>query len=126
MIILRNKYKEIPYNSENVNKYKSSNNLLRHAKTDKDVSGIMLIDKNTEDLIGYCAWKNDYIIALEVLENYKGNGFGDILLEKAIKSGCNKLSVSKKNTVALNLYKKHKFITSRNINDKVIEMELEL
>lgn len=126
MIILRNKYKEIPYNSENVNKYKSDDNLLRHARVGKGVDGIMLIDKNTEDLIGYYAWENDYIVALEVLSDYKENGFGDILLEKAIMSGCNKLSVSKKNTVAINLYKKHKFTISRNINDKVIEMELKL
>ncbi len=124
MIILRNKYKEIPYNSENVNKYKSDNNLLRHAKTDKDVTGIMFIDKNTEDLIGYCAWKDNYIVALEVLEDYRGKGYGDVLLEKAIKSGCNKLSVSKNNTVAINLYKKHKFTYDKDINEKVIEMKL--
>ena len=42
MIILRlkNKVKEIPYNNkENDLKYKSSNNLLRHARTDKECTG---------------------------------------------------------------------------------------
>ena len=124
MIILRKQYKEIPYNKENIEKYKSSDNLLKHARSDKNTDGIMLLDKNTNDLIGYIAWENDYIIALEVLSDYRGSGFGDILLEKAIKSGCNKLSVSKKNTVAINLYKKHGFIIDKNINDKVVEMKL--
>lgn len=124
MIILRNKYEEIPYNSDNVKKYKSNNNLLRHAKINKDTKGIMLVDKSTKSLIGYCAWENDYIVALEVLSDYRGKGYGDVLLEKAIKSGCNKLSVSKKNTVAINLYKKYGFKHTKDINEKVIEMKL--
>lgn len=124
MIILRKQYKEIPYNKENIEKYKSKNNLLKHARSDKNTEGIMLVDKNTNDLIGYIAWEDNYIIALEVLSDYRGSGFGDILLEKAIKSGCSKLSVSKKNTVAYNLYKKYGFKQTKDINDKVIEMEL--
>jgi ribosomal protein S18 acetylase RimI-like enzyme len=124
MIILRKQYKEIPYNKENIEKYKSKNNLLKHARSDKNTEGIMLIDKNTNDLIGYIAWEDNYIIALEVLSDYRGSGYGDILLEKAIKSGCSKLSVSKKNTVAINLYKKYGFKRTKDINDKVIEMEL--
>ena len=124
MIILRKQYKEISYNKENIEKYKSSDNLLKHARSDKNTEGIMLIDKNTNNLIGYIAWEDNYIIALEVLSDYRGSGFGDILLEKAIKSGCSKLSVSKKNTVAINLYKKYGFKHTKDINDKIIEMEL--
>lgn len=124
MIILRKQYKEIPYNKENIEKYKSKDNLLKHARSDKNTEGIMLLDKNTNDLIGYIAWEDNYIIALEVLSDYRGSGYGDILLEKAIKSGCSKLSVSKKNTVAINLYKKYGFKHTKDINDKVIEMEL--
>lgn len=124
MIILRKQYKEIPYNKENIEKYKSKDNLLKHARSDKNTEGIMLVDKNTNDLIGYIAWEDNYIIALEVLSDYRGNGFGDILLEKAIKSGCSRLSVSKKNTIAINLYKKYGFKQTKDINDKVIEMEL--
>lgn len=90
----------------------------------KDTKGIMLVDKSTKSLIGYCAWENDYIVALEVLSDYREKGYGDVLLEKAIKSGCNKLSVSKNNTVAINLYKKHKFTYDKDINGKVIEMKL--
>ena len=104
-------------------KYKSKDNLLKHARSDKNTEGIMLLDKNTNNLIGYIAWEDNYIIALEVLSDYRGSGFGDILLEKAIKSGCSKLSVSKKNTVAINLYKKYGFKHTKDINDKVIEME---
>ncbi len=124
MIILRKQYKEIPYNKENIEKYKSSDNLLKHARSDKNTDGIMLVDKNTNDLIGYIAWEDNYIIALEVLSDYRGSGFGDILLEKAIKNGCSMLSVSKKNTVAINLYKKYGFKRTKDINDKVIEMKL--
>lgn len=124
IIILRKQYKEILYNKENIEKYKSKDNLLKHARFDKNTKGIMLVDKNTNDLIGYIAWEDNYIIALEVLSDYRGSGFGNILLEKAIKSGCSKLSVSKKNIVAINLYKKYGFKHTKDINDKVIEMEL--
>ena len=75
MIILKNiKLKEIPYNQENINKYKSNNNLLRHARYIKGLTnGIFLLD-SSDNLVGYIAWEKDTIIALEVMSNYRNNG----------------------------------------------------
>ena len=84
-------------------------NLLRHARTGKDCSGLMLVSRNKKDLIGYIGWQGDMIIALEVSEDYRGLGYGDYLLKKAINSGCTKLTVSEKNLRAINLYQKNGF-----------------
>ena len=109
MIVKRSLVEEIPYNKENVIKYKSPNNLLKHARVDKDCSGLMLVSRGKKDLIGYIGWQGDMIIALEVSEDYRGLGYGDYLLKTAIKSGCTKLTVSEKNLRAINLYQKNGF-----------------
>lgn len=106
MIIKRKlKYKEFPYSQELINKYKSKENMLSHAryipgKTD----GIFLVD-NGNNLVGYIGWEGDTIISLEVSENYRKQGIGTYLLKKAIENGITNLTVSKKNTEAINLYK---------------------
>ena len=107
MIILRNKeeYTEIPYNQENIDKYKSKDNLLRHARYIKGITdGLFLVDKNS-NLVGYIAWENDTIIALEVSNNYRGKGIATKLLSIANNKGANKLTVNKNNTKAIQLYK---------------------
>lgn len=64
MIILKNnKLKEIPYNQENIDKYKSKDNLLRHARYIKGLTnGIFIVDEDSS-LVGYIAWEGDTIIA---------------------------------------------------------------
>lgn len=102
-------YKELPYNQENIRKYKSIDNLLRHARYLPGKSdGVFLVTPG-EELIGYVGWEGDCVIALEVAKNFRGLGFGDILIEKAIDSGCKKLTVDTNNSKAINLYKKHGF-----------------
>lgn len=105
---LKNNVKEIPYNKENVLKYKSPDNLLRHARTDDGCTGVMLISGNR--LIGYVGWQGEMIIALEVTGSFKGQGYGEYLVRRAIESGCTRLSVDSKNTAAINLYKKLGFV----------------
>lgn len=105
MIVKRKQYREILYTKEAVEKYKSPNNLLRHAKIGSDIEGVMFVSKDKDDLIGYCAWEGDYIVALEVVSEYRGNKFGEELLKRAIDSGCKKLSVNKNNIPAIELYK---------------------
>lgn len=112
---------EIPYNKENVIKYKSRDNLLRHARTDKDCTGIMLVSNNK--LVGYIGWQGKMIIALEVTESYRGLGYGEYLLKKAISSGCTSLTVDKNNIPAINLYKKLGFHVTLE-NGKRLTMEL--
>jgi ribosomal protein S18 acetylase RimI-like enzyme len=124
MIVKRKQYREIQYTKEAVEKYKSPDNLLRHAKIGPDVEGVMFVSKNRNDLIGYCAWKGDYIVALEVLSKYREKGFGEKLIRTAIKSGCKKLSVSRNNQAAINLYTKVGFkANNTNLGPKQIEME---
>ena len=111
-------YEELPYNQENIRKYKSINNLLRHARyLPSKSSGVFLVTPGGEELIGYIGWEGDCIIALEVAKDFRGLGFGDILVEKAIDSGCKKLTVDTNNTKAINLYKKHGF-TEGTVNGK--------
>lgn len=106
MIILKNnKLKEIPYNQENIDKYKSKDNLLRHARYIKGLTnGIFIVDEDSS-LVGYIAWEGDTIITLEVISNYRNNGIATKLLSKAVNNGANKLTVNKHNISAINLYK---------------------
>ena len=123
-MIIKRTYFVIPYTEKEVEKYKNSGNLLKHARTGKDVVGVMFISRDKRDLIGYCAWKGDYIVALEVLSEYRGKGFGEKLIRAAIKSGCKKLSVSRNNQAAINLYTKVGFkANNTNLGPKQIEME---
>lgn len=100
--------KAIPYNEENVKKFKSQENLLRHARTGKGISGVMYVQG--QNLIGYIGWEGKMIIALEVTERYRGKGYGEKLLREAIEAGCEFLTVSPKNIIAQNLYRKMGFI----------------
>ncbi len=110
MIILRSKkVLELPYTLDNINKFKSKDNLLKHARCIPNRSkGIFLVDSGGS-LIGYCGWEGNWIIALEVSSDYRGQGFGEKLLDRAISSGCTGLTVDNRNTVAINLYKKKGF-----------------
>lgn len=108
MIIKRKlKYKELPYSQELINRYKSRENMLSHAryipgKTD----GVFLVDqRNNNQLVGYIGWEGDTIIALEVSEDYRKQGVGTYLLKKAVENGITNLTVAKNNTEAINLYK---------------------
>lgn len=106
MIIKRKlKYKELPYSQELIDKYKSKENMLSHARyIPGKTNGIFLID-NKDNLVGYIGWEKDTIISLEVSKDYRKQGIGTYLLEKAIENGITKLTVSKKNTNSINLYK---------------------
>lgn len=95
----------VPLNKFLIEKYKSPNNLLRHTRfIPGKTRGVMIIDKTTEDLVGYIAWEFDFIIALEVIKEYRGNGWSKVLLDIAINNGATKLSVRKDNKVAIKLY----------------------
>lgn len=125
MIIKRKEYKEIPWTPENIEKYRSGQNLLKHARSGKNIDGFMLIDSKTQDLIGYCAWEGDYIVALEVVSNYRRQGFGEDILKRAMKCGVRKLSVNKNNIPAISLYKKLGFKeTNNNLGPRMIELEI--
>lgn len=107
MIIKRKlKYKEFPYSQELINKYKSKENMLIHARyTPGKTKGIFLVDPKNDNLVGYIGWEGDTVIALEVSKDYRRQGVGTYLLGKAIRKGVTNLTVAKNNTEAINLYK---------------------
>src|SRR5574344_1482488 len=101
MILFRKNIKEIEYNQKNIDRYKNSSNMLIHARyIPNKTKGIMLIDRFNR-LVGYIAWEDDLIIALEVSELYRGRGIATELIKK---SKCTRLTVSKLNYNAINLY----------------------
>lgn len=59
--------------------------------------------------IGYILIDKNYLDALYVYPEYRGKGYGNILIDKAIDLGVTYLSVDPKNIPAINLYKKFGF-----------------
>lgn len=96
---------KLPFNEENINKFKSRDNMLKHARyIPEKTDGIMLAKGNI--LVGYIAWEDDFIIALETSKNFRNQGIASWLLSKANENGANKLSVNKKNKDAIQVYLK--------------------
>lgn len=98
----KNSIEIVPISKELVEKYKSSENLLRHVDP-RDV-GYMIIDKAQNNLIGYVAWDKNIITALEVIKKFQGKGYSKILLEIAEENNCNELTVNKNNKKAISIY----------------------
>lgn len=98
----KNSIEIVPISKELVEKYKSSENLLRHV--DPSDVGYMIIDKAQNNLIGYVAWDKNIITALEVIKKFQGKGYSKILLEIAEENNCNELTVNKNNKKAISIY----------------------
>ena len=74
--------------------------------------GEVLINKSNDEVIGYeVVEKPDNFLAIEIPnKKYRGYGFGNMLLEDAIKKhGCRKLYVAIDNKIALKMYKNKGF-----------------
>lgn len=124
MILVRSMIREIPYNLDNIKKYKSPENLLRHARyIPGKTKGVMWITR-TGKLVGYCGWEDNWVIALEVSKEYRGRGFGEELLKRALQDGCTGLTVDRKNDPAIALYKKLGFTPTTGDGERRINMEL--
>lgn len=124
MIILRKqKYEELPWTQENIDKYKSSDNILKHARfIPGKTTGKFLVSPVNDELVGYIACKDDTIIALEVSPKYRGKG---IVTDLINSSGATKLSVQKNNKNAIRLYEKLGFkVTSENPRVYFMEQRL--
>ncbi len=125
MIIRSRKWKsiyddftELPYTRHNIEKYKSHDNLLKHAKYTVGISsGVFLVDRNDE-LVGYIGWEGSEIISLEVSKNYRGLGIGKYLIQRAIDAGCNSLYVTSSNKSAISLYESMGFRKIEESNRK--------
>jgi ribosomal protein S18 acetylase RimI-like enzyme len=103
-------YSKISTTEENIKKYKSIYPNLKHVKTGKDFKGIMLLDKDEFVGIVQCNTNTDYIVALEVSPKFRNQGIATYLLNYAKNElNVHKLSVNKKNTNAIDLYKKNNY-----------------
>lgn len=91
----------------------------------KNSIGEIVIDKENDKLAGYifvdnkASGQEGFITPLMVIKRYRKNGLGNRLLEDAIsKYRAIDLVVKKSNTIALNMYKKHGFVTIGKGNEK--------
>lgn len=107
-------YKKEPISNSLIKKYFFKYRRLKHVRITEDTKGIALIDIKTDDLIGIVQvdTKRNYIIALEVFENFKRQGYSSILLGIATKElNAKFLSVNKNNKVAIKIYENYGFKT---------------
>lgn len=85
--------------------------ILKHVETSNE--GYVWIDNDTIIAVLSISQKEDsqiWIQALEVLDKYRGNGYGKELLNIAVKEfNANYLSVNKKNALAKNMYSDYGF-----------------
>ena len=90
--------------------------------------GEVLINKLNDEVIGYeVVEKPDNFLAIEIPnKKYRGYGFGNMLLEDAIKKhGCRKLYVAADNEIALKMYENRGFeIIKKYYDDEYYLMEL--
>lgn len=117
-------YTKLPLNDVNIKKYKSQNRGLSHIRTGKDYKGFIFVDK--ENVVGFVNvnTSNNIIQAVEVDKKYQQQGIGKKLLDMAVRElHANELSVNKKNTVAINMYKKYGFKTFKQ-DDTMLYMKL--
>ena len=99
--------KWIEYNKENIEKYKSDDNMLQHARVNKNTFGWMVVKGNK--LVGYCGCEGDKIIALEVTPKFRRQKWATKFIRKAKAKGCTDLSVEKGNKAAISLYFRNGF-----------------
>lgn len=101
-----NTFERIDMTDSNIRKYKKSNKGLSHIRTGKDYKGYIYIDSE-DNVVGFINMRisDKYIQAIEVSKDYQSKGLGKALLHELLKMGAKRLSVNKKNTVALDLYR---------------------
>ena len=120
----RHSYYLLPYNEKNISKFKSSDNMLKHARCNDDTSGWFFVNRKSGDMVGYVGWENDIVVALEVSKEYEGRGYASRLLKLAWCRNANKLSVNKDNEHAIDVYK-HLGYKEYDSDDNMIYMEKE-
>lgn len=102
-----NNFKKIKIRADIIKKYPLK---LKHIRENND--GYVFIDNGDLVAVISVEKKNDdiWITALEIFDKYKGNGLSYKLLDVATKElKATKLSVNKRNDIAISLYKKYGF-----------------
>lgn len=101
-----------PITKNNYERYKKENpkSMIRHMREPNDVNQGYFMVSQHDKLIGYVMvdTSRQLIIALEVMQAYRGLGMGEELLDIArTKLNAKFLTVNKKNIPAIKLYEKH-------------------
>ena len=78
--IRRHTYYSLPYSQETIDRFKSSENMLKHARYNKETYGWFFVNKKKDDMVGYVGCEDDVIVALEVSSKYEGKGYASRLL----------------------------------------------
>lgn len=123
--IRRHTYNVEPYSQEMIDKWKSSENMLKHARCNKDTFGEFFINKKYKDLVGYIGCEGDTVVALEVMPEYEGRGYARRLLRYAWSKDVTRLSVEKNNAHAIDVYK-HLGYKEYDSDSKMLYMEIKL
>lgn len=122
--IRRHTYYSLPYSQDTIDRFKSSENMLKHARSNKDTFGWFFVNKKRDDLVGYVGCEDDTVIALEVTTHYEGKGYASRLLNLAQSRGAVKLSVDKDNKHAIDVYK-HLGYEEYDSDDRMIYMKIQ-
>ena len=123
MKLRKHTYYSLPYSQENIDRFKSSENMLKHARYNDDTFGWFFVNKKRDELVGYIGCENDTVIALEVMPDYEGRGYASRLLRLAQRRSAVKLSVDKSNEHAIEVYK-HLGYKEYDSDDKMLYMEI--
>ena len=110
-------FTKIPATKENINRIKNNYPRLRHVRTDINTKGIILLDGDKFVAVLQTDITTGFIIALEVSSEYRGKGIASDLLNEAKRLGVYKLTVNKKNNVAIDLYKRKGYKIYKQTND---------
>ena len=102
-------FKRIDTTEEIIKIYKPQYYGLSHIRTGNEYKGVILIDTDdTFVAVLQCNIKQNEIQAIDINPKYRRQGIATSLLNLAFREfHCNKLTVRKTNTAAVNLYLKH-------------------
>jgi ribosomal protein S18 acetylase RimI-like enzyme len=125
MKIRKHTYDTLPYSQENIDKFKSSENMLKHARCNDNTFGRFFVNKKRDELVGYIGCEGDTVVALEVMPEFEGRGYATRLLRYAWSKSVTRLSVEKNNAHAIDVYK-HLGYKEYDSDSKMLYMEIKL
>ena len=115
-------YKIFPMTFDLVYKFKNpKKNRIGNCKFDNNSKGLIITNANKSALIGYIVVKDYKLVSLEVLPEYKNQGYVEKLIKLAIdRFGLNEITALKTKTRLIKLFEKLGFKKVSSTEDKVI------
>ena len=114
-------YKIYPMTLDLVYQFKNpKKNRIGNCKFDNHSKGLVITSPNKKTLMGYIVVKNYKLVSIEVLPDYKDQGFLEKLISLAIdKFGLNEISVPKDRKRLIRIFKELGFEKVADLNDKL-------